>query len=479
MLITIENFGAIKHFTFDTEKDLYLIFGKNSMGKSYAISLVYLILKNILRSSKDIGRGNFKYFKYYRTQFFHKIDSDVKELAQMIEKNNDKEIDISHYIEKRFTTYLDFLFVNGLNESLINTFNDMNNLQNQKTQEKLKITIIWNQVTIILGLKENSKQNVQQMSILKSAFDSKVLLKKAKRRLEPKLDSQKIILYFLEGAEEHLGESYGMFIEKFVLGFFSTLQSIYDVYYLPASRSGLYQALSAFGQIVAELAKNRSFISKRIEIPAISEPVSDYFLHLSTIDLSRKPHHVFVDDVKEIENHILQGSVEFDSDTKRLFFTPSQTSLRIDSSAASSIDSSAASSMVSEISPIVAYLKYVLPSKAEKKPLVFIEEPEAHLHPETQVKLMAVFAKLVKDNKIKLVITSHSNYIFNKASNLVIEHKIDQKQCAALLFENTPEGSDARNLETDDYGIEDNNFVETAEALYEEKLELINKINDQ
>jgi len=90
---------------------------------------------------------------------------------------------------------------------------------------------------------------------------------------------------------------------------------------------------------------------------------------------------------------------------------------------------------------------------------------------------MAVFARLVKDNKIKLVMTSHSNYIFNKASNLVIDNKIDKEKFDAILFESTPEGSIARNLDTDEYGIEDDNFIDTAESIYEEKLELINKLN--
>jgi predicted ATPase len=109
--------------------------------------------------------------------------------------------------------------------------------------------------------------------------------------------------------------------------------------------------------------------------------------------------------------------------------------------------------------------------------LIFIEEPEAHLHPETQVKLMVVFARLAKDNKIKLVMTSHSNYMFNKASNLVMDNKIDKEKFSAVLFEPTPEGSIARLLETDEYGIEDENFIDTAESIYEERIELTNKLN--
>ena len=46
MIIQLKNFGPIEHFEFDTEKQMHFIFGENNIGKSYAISAVYLILKN-------------------------------------------------------------------------------------------------------------------------------------------------------------------------------------------------------------------------------------------------------------------------------------------------------------------------------------------------------------------------------------------------------------------------------------------------
>jgi predicted ATPase len=46
--ISIRNFGPISQYTFDIDKDFHLIVGENSVGKSYAIKIVYLILKNFL-----------------------------------------------------------------------------------------------------------------------------------------------------------------------------------------------------------------------------------------------------------------------------------------------------------------------------------------------------------------------------------------------------------------------------------------------
>lgn len=473
MLITIENFGAIKYFQFDTEKDLYLIFGKNSVGKSYAISLVYLIIKKIIEYSE----GGNKYID--DIQFaMAKVEPDIKILTQKVEEGSDAETDISNHIEKILISYLNG-FIKELNNSLINTFNDISNLQNKFTKNKLQIRIdffdsnIGVDFHVILKLRKNTSKNTE-LKVTKCGFSKPFIVEKIKTfsNLENIAIAENKIVIFFQKEDDNFKQIYLGIIGSF-LRFFNELQKVSNVYYLPASRSGLYQALSAFGQIVAELAKNRSLISRQIELPAISEPVADYFLHLSNINTSRKPHNDFVTYVNEIEKEILKGIVEFDSKSKKLFFTPNETSLKL--------DLSTTSSMVSEISPIVSYIKYIFPfqrsSKKEQKPLVFIEEPEAHLHPETQVKLMAVFARLVKDNKIKLVMTSHSNYIFNKASNLVIDNKIDREKFEAILFENTQEGSVARNLDTDEYGIEDDNFIDTAESIYEEKLELINKLN--
>ena len=54
MIIELQNFGPIKSFKFDTSKDMHAIFGKNNIGKSYAISAVYLILKGLKNISNNL-----------------------------------------------------------------------------------------------------------------------------------------------------------------------------------------------------------------------------------------------------------------------------------------------------------------------------------------------------------------------------------------------------------------------------------------
>ena len=45
MKIKIVNFGPIKEFEFDLSKKLIVTYGDNNIGKSYAMQVVYLLLK--------------------------------------------------------------------------------------------------------------------------------------------------------------------------------------------------------------------------------------------------------------------------------------------------------------------------------------------------------------------------------------------------------------------------------------------------
>ena len=140
------------------------------------------------------------------------------------------------------------------------------------------------------------------------------------------------------------------------------------------------------------------------------------------------------------------------------------------------LELSLTSSMVSELAPLVCYLKYIV-AFAESKSLLFIEEPEAHLHPEVQVQLLEILAKLVKTN-VKLVMTCHSNYMFNQMNNLILDGTIANTSTQVIVLKNTNEGSEAVNMPVNRLGIADENFVETAEAIFNRKLEIIEKLNE-
>ena len=72
------------------------------------------------------------------------------------------------------------------------------------------------------------------------------------------------------------------------------------------------------------------------------------------------------------------------------------------------------SSMVSEIAPIVLYLRQVV----EAGDVLIIEEPESHLHPAMQVELVRQLATVVKSG-VRIILTTHSEWVLEALANLV------------------------------------------------------------
>jgi len=79
---------------------------------------------------------------------------------------------------------------------------------------------------------------------------------------------------------------------------------------------------------------------------------------------------------------------------------------------------SSLSSGQQELLPLVSILPYILSGNGRK--VGYIEEPEAHLFPSAQSKIVEVFAQIINDSvKTDLVITTHSPYVLVKINNLI------------------------------------------------------------
>lgn len=477
MVIELKDFGPISYLKFDLDKDLHMIYGENAIGKSYATYLMYCFIKNI--KNKRV------YNQYYslKSRETPAIELFVRDQLTKIKKSKNKKIDVTGDYLELVRSELEALLVTNIQNSLLNSFSSLKNLNNRYTNNNYEIVI-----SITRNTQLSFKSDVNGSLRMQMNTDVKRLEFYLKNTKSTKFSfyHNKKMLFGVAQEEE--------FIRRMRSTHVSTVNSLLDkldnkardIYYLPASRSGLYQALNAFTPIVAELTQNRFFMQNRnIELPSLPEPLSDYFIDLSTV--SKKNQNGEFDELIDfIQKNILKGEVYYNENSKKIYYKPTNIDIEL--------ELSESSSMVSELSPIVIYLKHIINhkygatrshdplfydpfydsgnnNKTKDYDIIFIEEPEAHLHPEVQVLMMKVFTKLIK-GKMKVFITSHSNYMFNKLNNIILKKEVDVNKVAVYHLVHSINGTvKDENMSVTDEGIMDENFRDTSEKLYQERME--------
>jgi predicted ATPase len=92
---------------------------------------------------------------------------------------------------------------------------------------------------------------------------------------------------------------------------------------------------------------------------------------------------------------------------------------------------------------------------------------------------MEILAELTKYN-MRVMLTSHSDFMFSKLGNLVLGDVIDEKDIAVYHLVMTDEGSiDAKDMHITKQEIRETNFADVSEDLYDERLELIEQIRNE
>jgi predicted ATP-dependent endonuclease of OLD family len=127
------------------------------------------------------------------------------------------------------------------------------------------------------------------------------------------------------------------------------------------------------------------------------------------------------------------------------------------------IDLYNASSSIKQIAPLLLYLRH----RAAPNDILFIDEPEMNLHPESQAKLLEILAILVNKG-VKVFLTTHSPYLMAHLNNLVLgDHVPDknrQKQARSLYLRD-PEA--LLNIDqVGAYEMKDNNLVSLKDPDY-------------
>ena len=128
---------------------------------------------------------------------------------------------------------------------------------------------------------------------------------------------------------------------------------------------------------------------------------------------------------------------------------------------------SEAPSGIREVLPIALALG------SRSTPVVYIEEPEAHLHPRAQKVVAKAVSRAVNDGKYVLF-TTHSDYLLYSLSNLITMSRKDKNglrpdKVAVYLLKRDGNYTKVERVKVDEDGISEDEFTKVAEELLDER----------
>ena len=251
-------------------------------------------------------------------------------------------------------------------------------------------------------------------------------------------------------------------------------------FYLPADRTGV---MHAHRVVVSAMIGSARMTGLRPtgQTPMLSGVLADFLQQLIDIDHPPSGRRKKQGDLgSSIEESILGGSVRVDRsemiDYPHFTYKPRgwKEPLHLMN----------ASSMVSELAPVVLYLRHVV----ERGNLLIVEEPESHLHPAMQVEFTRQLAKLIQKG-VRVIITTHSEWILEELANVVRRSELPDSrrqevpqgnyslrsdQVGVWLFKPQlkPKGSLVEEIPIDDSGLFPSGFEEVATALHNDWAEI-------
>jgi len=464
--IGIKDFGPINSGKIDL-KPLTIFIGPNNSGKSYAAVLINAIqnanpyVNNTLSPFRIVSIWSDSGTEYLFEIPSEKIRLDFKKAIEDASESS-LESELKNKFRKLFQSYIDIIYIKNLQQRISNSFSTTLSDLIRKGTEKATLHIETSKINIILDLCENkihrrSDNILEILESYKGIFIELSESKGKKHHFEDKI--LKIIIKFLDDNFRNIVES---------------------SFYLPAARAGILQAHNA---IVSSLIRDAAHVGiRKFEIPKLSEVLA---IFLDSIVSMTEKKGDFFDLACELEKELIQGEITISRTGE--FKLPE---IKYKTSGME-ISIQRASSSVSELAPIILYMKHYLRPGS----ILIIEEPEAHLHPNNQYILAKYLVRLVRRN-VHIVITTHSDYLLEQINNSIFRSELKEQkkstndddvyvkkdEVAVYLFKPN-EKKGGFNIEpvsiTDDEGISDDEFSNIVKCIYDESVSIQKRLHSK
>ena len=208
-------------------------------------------------------------------------------------------------------------------------------------------------------------------------------------------------------------------------------------HYLPADRTGVMHSHRTVVASMVSLAPMTG-LGTDLSVPDFSGVLADFLNQL--LFLGSWTSNGTIDGTSgertAIEEHMLSGAIQTDQSNPgfpSFSYKPNGWKEQI--------PLMNSSSMVSELAPIVLYLRHIV----KIGDVLIIEEPESNLHPAMQVELVRQLATVVKSG-VRIILTTHSEWVLDALANLVHLSDLDNVDRTGPL-------EDEPALDRDDVGV--------------------------
>jgi|WetSurMetagenome_2_1015567.scaffolds.fasta_scaffold15436_4 hypothetical protein len=433
MKIKLQNLGVVKMAEIDLCKKLSLFCGPNSTGKTYVAYLIYGITKLLM-----VGVPLFK-------------------IQDLLEKN-----ELSFTLEYKELFQLQRQYLKYIKDNIATEFASKPDFFSD-----FDLQIITSQEDFTKDLKSS------QINYNYEFAEVSILLKKESNSDIAKVILQKPITL------TNVTEKYEVYILA-VLSKYLINNTLTNSFILPVERNSVY----TFSKELSLKRLKKSVDNKDIDdLEEIQERQTRYPHALRDAlavaeDLAniKNKETKFKYLADEIELEILNGTILVSDQGELQFFSNN------DKDKILPIHLSA--SLIKTLSGLIIYLRH----QATSNDLIIIDEPELNLHPDNQILLARIFARLVNSG-FRLLISTHSDYIIRELNNLIMlsskteatakmieqfgykdYHKLNPSFVGAYLFNFNADNNTkvvVENLDIKESGFE----VKTID-------EAINKLND-
>ena len=250
-------------------------------------------------------------------------------------------------------------------------------------------------------------------------------------------------------------------------------------YYLPSARSGIMQSHKIIASSsVAHLTY--PFMEDSSNVATLSGGFADFLRLLILYEESDTPNDKLFTIAKSLETDVLAGDIitkSSPSGSSEFLYRPRGME--------EDILLSQASSMVSELAPLVLFLR----SGIKSGDTLIIEEPEAHLHPGAQADMAVILARLVRAG-VRVIITTHSDWLLQEIGNLIragelekagkevsdLPTSLQEEQVGIWHFQKDGNVEEIPYNRID--GVEPMEYLDVAEDLYNRSARLQNRLEE-